>query len=118
MVATIVRRVRMMALPLMVIAALVVPASALAQTPTDAAAAKADHAAAHKPGGEANLKLPDVGTVKFFNDAIDGHTLLLIGIGVSIAGMIFGLMIYAQLKSMPVHKSMLEISELIYATCK
>ncbi|HEX2838533.1 MAG TPA: sodium-translocating pyrophosphatase [Phycisphaerales bacterium] len=69
-------------------------------------------------GGEANLKLPDVGTVKFFNDAIDGKSLLLGGIVVSVLGMIFGLAIYAQLKKMPVHKSMLDISELIYATCK
>ncbi|MGH7241795.1 MAG: sodium-translocating pyrophosphatase [Phycisphaerales bacterium] len=73
---------------------------------------------AHKPGGEANLVLPDVGQVKFLNGAINGHNLLLIGILVSILGMGFGLMIYAQLKNMPVHKSMLDISELIYATCK
>src|SRR5579862_9233400 len=33
-------------------------------------------------------------------------------------GMGFGLLIYSQLKNMPVHKSMLEISELIYETCK
>ncbi len=72
----------------------------------------------HHSGGEANLVLPDVGAVKFFNNSIDGHTLLLAGIGVSALGMIFGLVTFAQLKGMPVHKSMLEISELIYATCK
>jgi K(+)-stimulated pyrophosphate-energized sodium pump len=33
-------------------------------------------------------------------------------------GMVFGLAIYMQLKNAPVHKSMLEISELIYETCK
>ena len=74
--------------------------------------------AAHHGGGEANLVLPNVGNVKFFNGAVDGHTLLLGGIGVALAGMIFGLMIYVQLKNMPVHKSMLDISELIYETCK
>jgi K(+)-stimulated pyrophosphate-energized sodium pump len=47
-----------------------------------------------------------------------GKTLLLIGIVVSLLGMVFGLMIYTQLKKMAVHKSMLEISELIYETCK
>ena len=91
-----------------------------------------DKAGGHKAGGEANLVLPDVGTVKFFKSAgpdgtlgtpddsggIDGHSLLLVGIGVCVLGMIFGLMIYAQLKRMPVHKSMLDISELIYETCK
>lgn len=72
----------------------------------------------HAPGGEANLKLPDVGTVDFFNGAIDGHTLLLAGLVVCALGMGFGLWIFVQLKGMPVHRSMLEISELIYETCK
>jgi len=78
----------------------------------------AEHTGGHKPGGEANLVLPRVGEAKFFNDKIDGYTLLLAGIVVSILGMVFGLAIYAQLKGLPVHKSMLDISELIYATCK
>jgi K(+)-stimulated pyrophosphate-energized sodium pump len=69
----------------------------------------------HK-GGEANLVLPRVGDLKFMG--MPGNQLLMIGLGVSVLGMLFGLAIYAQLKKMPVHKSMLEISELIYATCK
>ncbi|HKR02462.1 MAG TPA: sodium-translocating pyrophosphatase [Pyrinomonadaceae bacterium] len=72
----------------------------------------------HKPGGEANLLLPDLSRVSFFNGSIDGHTLLLVGIGVCILGLLFGLWIYMQLKNLPVHRSMREISELIYATCK
>ena len=67
---------------------------------------------------EANIALPDVSKVQFLNGAVNGHTLLLAGLVVSILGMGFGLWIYAQLKNMPVHKSMLDISELIYATCK
>ena len=50
--------------------------------------------------------------------ASGGHTLLLVGLVVSGLGLLFGLVIYKQLKNMPVHQSMLEISELIYATCK
>jgi K(+)-stimulated pyrophosphate-energized sodium pump len=103
---------RLSTLLVLVIASLA-PTVALAQTEAPAAA----HAQ-HAPGGEANLKLPDVGTVKFFGDSIDGHTLLLIGLVVSVLGMGFGLWIYVQLKGMAVHKSMLDISELIYATCK
>jgi K(+)-stimulated pyrophosphate-energized sodium pump len=94
--------------------------------------ANAAEPTAHKPGGEVNLVLPDVGKEKFFKGAgpdgllntiddtggINGHNLLLIGIVISALGMIFGLAIYAQLKRMPVHKSMLDISELIYETCK
>jgi K(+)-stimulated pyrophosphate-energized sodium pump len=69
-------------------------------------------------GGEASLKLPDLSSVSFLNGAIDGHKLLLIGIGVCVLGLIFGLVIYSRLKNLPVHKSMRDISELIYETCK
>src|SRR6202041_2020391 len=33
-------------------------------------------------------------------------------------GLVFGLAIYVQLKNLPVHRTMLEISQLIYETCK
>jgi len=72
---------------------------------------------AHRPGGEANLKLPDLSTVSFMGGT-NGRTLLMVGIVISLLGMVFGLLIYTQLKKLPVHKSMLEISELIYETCK
>jgi K(+)-stimulated pyrophosphate-energized sodium pump len=70
----------------------------------------------HKGGGEANLILPDLSSQKFMG--IDGHTLLMTGLLVCVLGLLFGLAAYAQLKKMPVHKSMLDVSELIYATCK
>src|SRR5437763_1880589 len=66
--------------------------------------------------GEANLKLPDLSSVQFFG--MDGHKLLLIGILFCIFGLGFGLVIYSRLKNLPVHRSMLDISELIYETCK
>jgi len=68
------------------------------------------------PGGEANLRLPDLSQVKFLG--VDGHTLLLFGIAFCIFGLIFGLTIYSRLKNLPVHRAMREISELIYETCK
>jgi K(+)-stimulated pyrophosphate-energized sodium pump len=67
-------------------------------------------------GGEAALKLPDLSSVSF--RGIDGHRLLLIGILFCFLGLGFGLWIYIQLKNLPVHRSMREISELIYETCK
>ncbi|KAA0216539.1 MAG: sodium-translocating pyrophosphatase [Leptolyngbya sp. PLA3] len=70
----------------------------------------------HAPGGEANLILPDLNTAEFMG--IGGHTLLLGGLVISALGLVFGFVIYSQLKKMPVHRSMLDISELIYATCK
>jgi K(+)-stimulated pyrophosphate-energized sodium pump len=67
-------------------------------------------------GGEANLKLPDLASVKFLGT--NGHSLLLIGILFCIFGLGFGLTIYTRLKNLPVHRSMRDISELIYETCK
>src|SRR6476646_1085787 len=68
-------------------------------------------------GGEANLKLPDLTSVSFLG-GINGHKLLMIGILFCIFGLGFGLVIYSRLKNLPVHRSMREISELIYETCK
>jgi K(+)-stimulated pyrophosphate-energized sodium pump len=66
--------------------------------------------------GEANLKLPDLSSVSFLG--MDGHKLLMIGIAFCVFGLIFGLAIYSHLKNLPVHRSMRDISELIYETCK
>src|SRR6266705_2384701 len=76
-----------------------------------AASTRADEA-----GGESNLKLPDLSQVSFLG--MDGHKLLLFGIVFCLFGLAFGLTIYMRLKSLPVHKSMRDISELIYETCK
>ncbi len=73
--------------------------------------------AAHEVGGEASLKLPDLRSVQFIF-GMNGHQLLTIGLAFCAAGLLFGLAIYMQLKKMAVHRSMLEISELIYETCK
>jgi len=70
----------------------------------------------HTGGGEANLVLPDLSTVSFFG--INGHALLTIGLLFCVGGLLFGLIIYVQLKNLPVHRSMREISEMIYETCK
>jgi K(+)-stimulated pyrophosphate-energized sodium pump len=70
----------------------------------------------HQAGGEANLVMPDLGQVSFLG--VDGRTLLMVGLVVCAAGLLFGLMIYTQLKNMPVHQAMLDVSELIYETCK
>src|SRR5947207_11379160 len=72
--------------------------------------------ASPREGGEAALKLPDLSNVTFLG--IDGHKLLLVGLVFCFLGLMFGLAIYIQLKNLPVHRSMREISELIYETCK
>src|SRR3990172_2332270 len=73
-------------------------------------------AAAEHAGGEANLVLPDLSSVQFLG--MSGKGLLAIGILVSLAGLVLGLSISNHLKNLPVHRSMLEGSELIYETCK
>jgi K(+)-stimulated pyrophosphate-energized sodium pump len=65
---------------------------------------------------EIDLVVPDLTQVSFMG--INGHTLLLFGLGVCVLGLVFGLVIYGQLKNLPVHRAMREISELIYETCK
>ena len=71
---------------------------------------------AAETGGEANLTLPDLKSVNFFG--MTGHALLSIGLLFCVAGLLFGLVIYVQLKNLPVHRTMREISEMIYETCK
>ncbi|HEY0251702.1 MAG TPA: sodium-translocating pyrophosphatase [Kofleriaceae bacterium] len=69
-----------------------------------------------RPHSEAQLVLPDLSQVKFLGTS--GRNLLMIGLAVCAIGFIFGLVKYTKLKNLPVHKSMREISELIYGTCK
>jgi K(+)-stimulated pyrophosphate-energized sodium pump len=85
--------------------------------PLSALLAQDSAAPARHAGGEAALVLPDLGQVTFLG-GINGRTLLLIGLVVCALGLGFGLQIYNQLKNMEVHRSMLEVSELIYETCK
>ena len=65
---------------------------------------------------EANLILPDLGSVQFLG--MSGKSLLYGGLVICALGLVFGWSIYQQLRKLPVHQSMLEVSELIYETCK
>jgi K(+)-stimulated pyrophosphate-energized sodium pump len=69
---------------------------------------------------EADIQLPSIKDVTFqvFGKTLTGDGILTLGIVICVAGMLFGLMIYSQLKNLPAHKSMLDISSLIYSTCK
>jgi len=75
-------------------------------------------ATAPEAKSEANLVLPNLNDVSFLNGAITGQKLLMWGLLVCFLGLLFGLVIYVRLKNMAVHRSMREISELIYETCK
>ncbi|HEX4664252.1 MAG TPA: sodium/proton-translocating pyrophosphatase, partial [Terriglobales bacterium] len=88
----------------------------LLQGPMALAQAQGNLAPTAEPAGEANLKLPDLSSVDFLG--MNGHNLLLIGLIFCVLGLLFGLAIYVNLKNLPVHRSMREVSELIYETCK
>ncbi len=78
--------------------------------------AEAAATAAQRPHSEADLALPNFKDVNFLGT--NGWNILALGLVVSAIGLLFGLVKYQKLKNLPVHKAMLEISELIYGTCK
>src|SRR4051812_13363453 len=65
---------------------------------------------------EAELVIPDLGSQPFLG--MNGRLLLMIGLVISLAGGVFGIMTFIKLRNLPVHRSMRDVSELIYATCK
>jgi K(+)-stimulated pyrophosphate-energized sodium pump len=101
-------------LPLIVIALLAAPRAAHAGQ----AAGQPAASSAPAGGGEADLVLPDLSSVNFLGGRVDGRVLLMGGLLVAGLGLLFGLMTFTGLKNLPVHSSMLEVSELIYETCK
>ncbi len=68
--------------------------------------------------GEADLEVPDLGQSTFFNGAVNGWQLLFYGMIIVLFGLLFGYWQYTKIKKLPAHKSMLEVSKIIYETCK
>ena len=68
---------------------------------------------------EADLVLPDFSTTfNILGSTVPGSTILMWSLIVAIAGAFFGLYESMRVKALPAHKSMLEVSALIYETCK
>jgi K(+)-stimulated pyrophosphate-energized sodium pump len=67
---------------------------------------------------EASLIIPDLTSVSFLKNLVNGKTFLLFGFFICIFGLLFGLYCFFNIKNLPVHKSMESVSELIYETCK
>ena len=59
---------------------------------------------------EANLKIPELSD--------DQNKLLIYGIFVCLLGVLFGLYQFISVKKLPAHKSMLQVSQIIFETCK
>ena len=68
---------------------------------------------------EIDLNIPSLDVMfNIFGYSISGSQILLIGMGVCLLGMLFGLTEFLLIKRLPVHKLMRDVAETIYATCK
>ncbi len=69
--------------------------------------------------GEADIVLPDLGQVQFSGlGGMSGLSIMYFGLFICIVGLIFAIVQYRQTKKMPAHKSMLDVSNIIWETCK
>ena len=70
--------------------------------------------------GEADIVVPDLTKVQFtiLGSAISGISIMYFGLLICIVGLIFGLIQSNQTKNLPAHKSMLDVSDIIWETCK
>ncbi len=68
---------------------------------------------------ELDLDLPVIDTAySFFGAPISGRGLLYVGLLIAFAGMGFGFVMFNQVRALAAHKSMLDVSNIIYETCK
>src|SRR5688572_26283034 len=67
---------------------------------------------------EADIRIPDLRAITFFDGSLSGTAILMIGLVVCALGMIYGWMQYIQTRNLPVHQSMAGVSQIIWETCK
>jgi K(+)-stimulated pyrophosphate-energized sodium pump len=68
--------------------------------------------------GDADINLPPLQDVSFFGGGLNGHAILYFGLAVCVIGALFGIFQYKQTRALPVHKSMGDVSNIIWETCK
>jgi K(+)-stimulated pyrophosphate-energized sodium pump len=69
--------------------------------------------------GEADIVLPDLGQVQFSGlGGMSGLSIMYFGILICFVGLIFAIIQYSQTNKMPAHQSMLDVSNIIWETCK
>src|SRR5690348_3039591 len=78
--------------------------------------------AAFSPTGarasEADIHIPDLSQVSFFNGSVTGTHVLMAGLVVCVLGVIYGWLQYVQTRNLPVHPTMGTVSQIIWETCK
>ena len=68
---------------------------------------------------EANLKMPSLDVAfNLFGTQVMGTQILYAGLVIGALGILFGLIEFTRIKGLAAHKSMLDVSHLIYETCK
>jgi K(+)-stimulated pyrophosphate-energized sodium pump len=70
--------------------------------------------------GDADINLPDLqqSGVSFWNGSLSAHAILFSGLAICVIGALFGIFQYKQTRALPVHKSMGDVSNIIWETCK
>jgi len=76
----------------------------------------ADDATFHS--GDADIKLPALDQVTFLHGALTSKEILLFGLFVCAVGAMFGILEYVRTRGLPVHRTMAEVSHIIWETCK
>ncbi len=67
---------------------------------------------------EANIHLPPLEKVAFLGGNLSSHAVLYFGLAVCLIGALFGFVQYRQTCALPVHKAMVDVSNIIWETCK
>ena len=68
---------------------------------------------------EIDLKVPDLGVgYEIFGLSLTGSQILLYGLVICVLGVCFGLYEFFNIRAIPAHKAMLNVSNTIYETCK
>jgi len=73
--------------------------------------------AANAFAGDADIRLPSLQEVSF-SGGLSGHAILISGLAICVIGALFGIFQYKQTRALPVHKSMGDVSNIIWETCK
>ena len=75
------------------------------------------NAFASDPAGT-DIQLPLLEHVDFFDGRVTSHAILYFGLFVCVVGAAFGMWEYFRTRALPVHRSMADVSHIIWETCK
>jgi K(+)-stimulated pyrophosphate-energized sodium pump len=68
--------------------------------------------------GDADINLPSLRETSFLGGSLTGHAILFFGLAICVMGAVFGIFQYRQTRALQVHKSMGDVSHIIWETCK